>query len=104
MSKKLITQKIPPGRLIAVQQLYRSGQPVLTLTSYTTFEGVQWIPVIVQPGKRYYFEVNYGAWEIPADYPITSGTDPGKLFNKFTQSPQPNWDARKRSPHLIGVS
>lgn len=55
MSKKLITQKIPPGRLIAVQQLYRSGQPVLTLTSYTTFE------------------VNYGAWEIPADYPITSG-------------------------------
>lgn len=70
--KKFITQKIPPGRLIAVQQLYRSGQSVLTLTSYTTFE------------------VNYGAWEIPADYPITSEKDPGKLFNKFTQPLQPN--------------
>lgn len=104
MSKKLITQKIPSGRLIAVQQFHCSGQPVLTMTNYTAFEVLQWIPFIVQPGKRYYFAVNNGIREIPAEYPMTSETDSGKLFNKFAQSPQPNRDARKRSPHLIDVS
>lgn len=104
MSKKLITHKIPPGKLIAVQQLYNAGEAKLTMTSYTTMQGVQWIPVISQPGKRYYFAVNYGVREIPADYVITSDTDPRNVFSEFKQIPQPNWDAHKRCEHLIGGS
>lgn len=104
MSKKLITHKMPPGKLIAVQQLYSAGESRLTLTSYTTLEGIQWIPLMSQPGKRYYFAVNYGVREIPADYAITSDTDPRKVFSEFKQEPQPNWDAHKRCQHLIGGS
>ncbi|WP_277976077.1 hypothetical protein [Pantoea endophytica] len=104
MSKKVITHKIPPGKLIAVQQLYSAGESKLTMDTFTTYEGVQWIPIISQPGKRYYFAVNYGVREIPADYTITAETDPRVVFSKFKQEPQPNWDAHKICQHLIGGS
>lgn len=104
MSKKLIVQKVPPGKLIAIQQLYNAKDPVLTMTSYTTYTGVQWIPIISQPGKRYYFAVNYGVREVPADYPITADTSPDKVFSEFKQAPQLNWDAHKICKHLIGGS
>lgn len=104
MNKKLITHKLPPGKLIAVQQIYSAAPARFTMTTYTTYTGIQWIPVISQPGKRYYFAVNYGVREIPADYAITSDTDPRKVFSEFKQIPQPNWDAGKRCQHLIGGS
>ncbi|MBK0099650.1 hypothetical protein IBT49_27030 [Erwinia sp. S63] len=104
MSKKLIVQKVPPGKLIAIQQLYSAKDPVLTMTSYTTYTGVQWIPIISQPGKRYYFAVNYGVREVPADYPINADTTPAQVFSEFKQAPQPNWDAHKICQHLIGGS
>ncbi|MBP2199083.1 hypothetical protein [Pantoea cypripedii] len=103
MGKKLITQKIPPGKLIAVQKLYSAGRPVLTMTSYTTYTGVQWIPLIAQPGKRYYVAANYGVREIPPDYLITADTDPRKVFSEFKQKLQPNWDANKRCKHLLSA-
>lgn len=103
MGKKLITQKIPPGKFIAIQKLYSAGQPVLTTTSYTTYTGIQWIPLIAQPGKRYYVAANYGVREIPSDYPITADTDPSKVFGEFKQKLQPNWDANKRCQHLLSA-
>ena len=103
MSKKLITHKIQPGRLIAVQQLYNAGDKQV-LGSRINYNGTQWIPIISQPGKRYYFAVNYGVREVPTDYPIDADTTPAKVFSEFNQIPQPNWDAHKICKHLIGGS
>lgn len=102
----VISRKIPPGKLVAFQQIYAIGNLAMIdgemKYNREGYSGIQWIPLIPQPGKRYYVALNYGAREIPASYSITVNTDPGKVFTEFKNELKPNWDAKQRCRHLIG--
>ncbi|MXP55348.1 MULTISPECIES: hypothetical protein [unclassified Pantoea] len=104
----VISRKIPPGKLVAFQQIHGGGKFAKIdgdmKYNHDGYTEIQWIPLIPQPGKRYYVALNYGAREIPANYSITVNTDPSKVFNEFKDELKPNWDANLRCPHLIGGS
>lgn len=104
----VISRKIPPGKLVAFQQIRAIGH-------FATIDGkmqydrdgfseIQWIPLIAQPNKRYYVALNYGVRVIPATYMIKENTNPQEVFSEFRDEVKPTWDANKRCPHLIGGS
>ena len=100
--------KIPPGKLVAFQQIRAAGQfaKIDGEMKYNRdgYSEVQWIPLISQPGKRYFVALDYGVREIPATYIITANTDPKKVFSEFRNELKPNWNANQLCPHLIGGS
>lgn len=104
----VMTGKVKPGRLMALQQLNtiksdydEKGKKTKHQETYLLS---QWVPFIPQPRKHYFIDTEYGVREISSDYVITVNSDRAKIASDFIKNPQYNWDARNRCQHLIGGS
>ena len=104
---QLMSAKVKPGRLMALQQLYHSGSQWALIDGKMTynrdgFTESRWVSFIPEPGKRYFLDPVLGAREIPSDYQVTVHTKPSVVFSDFKTPLKLNWDAKNRCQHLIG--
>lgn len=104
----LMSAKVRPGQLMALQQLYSAGQWAMVDGKMTYnkdgFTESRWVSFIPEPGKRYFLDPALGAREIPSDYPVTAYTKATSIFSDFKTPLKRNWDPKNRCQHLIGGS
>lgn len=105
---RLMTAKVRPGQLMALQQLYSTGKVAVVegKIKYNKdgFVASRWVAFIPEPGKRYFLDPALGAREIPSSYSVTADTQAARVFSDFTTPLKLNWDPKNLCQHLIGGS
>lgn len=105
---RLMSARVRPGRLMALQQLYSAGKLAVVegKMEYNKdgFTESRWVAFIPEPGKRYFLDPALGVREIPSGYPVTADTKPARVFSDFKTPLTLNWDPKIRCQHLIGGS